>query len=133
MEIKYSTYYSEKSLWEKLKRFAKKAGEKATYAVLLLFYLLKDKKISIKSRIAVAAALGYFILPADVIFDLTPLIGFSDDLTILIATLYKVSKNVTPEIQIKARKKLFEWYNKTDEKALFEIDSQIEKNQSDKI
>lgn len=132
MENKFLKYYSEKSLIQKLKRFAKKAGEKVVYAVMLLYYLMHDKKVGIKTKITIAAALGYFIFPADAILDLTPVIGFSDDLTILFATLYRVSKNVSPEIKLKARQKLSEWFSDPDINALLEIDSHLA-NQESKI
>ncbi len=48
MENQYSKFFSEKSLWEKIKQFSKSAGVTVIYAALLLFYIMKDKSISIK-------------------------------------------------------------------------------------
>ena len=39
---KYSSHYNENELWEKLRKFGRKAGIKVTYAALLLYYVLKN-------------------------------------------------------------------------------------------
>ncbi len=69
MKSEYSKYYSEKSLWEKVRKFSKTAGVKVIYAVLLLYYAMLDKSVSTKTKLLIAASLGYFIFPADAIFD----------------------------------------------------------------
>jgi uncharacterized membrane protein YkvA (DUF1232 family) len=122
----FEQYYSEESLWEKLKIYAREAGAKVVYAVLLLFYLMKDKNVGIRAKVGIAAALGYFILPADAIFDLTPLIGYSDDLGVLLFTLSQLSKSITPAIRDKAREKLKEWFGVVDPGELAEIDGKSE-------
>lgn len=121
----YSKYYSEKSLWEKLRAFSKKAGTKVVYAVLLLYYVMIDKKVGLKTKALIVAALGYFILPIDAIPDLTPILGFSDDLGVLLFALSQVSGNITPEIKTKARIKLSEWFGTVDEKELTELDEKF--------
>jgi uncharacterized membrane protein YkvA (DUF1232 family) len=125
MENEYSKYYSEKSLWEKIKKFSKSAGSKVVYGVLLLFYVMKDKSVGVKTKLTIAAALGYFILPTDGIFDLTPFIGYSDDLGVLIFALSHISANITPEVKEKARQKLNEWFGEIDEQELQELEKKI--------
>jgi uncharacterized membrane protein YkvA (DUF1232 family) len=122
MNSKYSKYFSEKSLWEKIKKYSKDAGVKVIYAVLLLFYAMKDKSVGVKTKLGIAAALGYFILPTDAIFDLTPLIGFSDDLGVLLFALSQISSNITPEIKQKAKEKLRDWFGEIDQAELTEIE-----------
>lgn len=127
MEDKYSQFFSEDSLWDKLKKFGKEAGAKVVYVVLLLYYTLKDKSVGVKTKLSIAAALGYFIFPADAIFDLTPLIGYSDDLGVLLFVLAAVGKNITPEIKQKAREKLNEWFgDDIPDEDLKEIDKKTE-------
>ncbi|VAW15936.1 hypothetical protein MNBD_BACTEROID01-986 [hydrothermal vent metagenome] len=110
MGYNYSKYYSEESLWEKIRRYSKKAGAKVVYVVLLLYYIMVSKDVSLKTKALIAAALGYFIFPMDAIPDLSPLIGFSDDLGVLLFALSQVSGNITPEIKSQARKKMNEWF-----------------------
>jgi len=125
MDNQYAKYYSEESLWEKIKKFSKAAGAKVIYAVLLLYYAMIDKGVNVKSKIFIAAALGYFILPTDAIFDLTPIIGYSDDLGVLLFALKQISSSITLETKENARKKIAEWFSEIDEKELIELEEKI--------
>lgn len=126
MHEDYAKHYSEDSLWKKLQQVAKIAGAKVVYVVLLLYYTMKDSGMGLKTKISIAAALGYFIFPADAIFDLTPIIGYSDDLGVLLFVLSQVARNITPEIKEKAKQKLNDWFGTVDPKDLSEIDSKTE-------
>lgn len=121
----FSKYYSEKSLWEKIKKFSKAAGTKVIYAVLLLYYAMKDDSVSLKTKLFIAASLGYFILPTDAIFDLTPIIGYSDDLGVLLFALKQISSAITPAVKENARKKIEDWFTNIDEKEMAELDEKL--------
>ncbi len=121
----YSKYYSENNLWEKIKKVSKQAGTKVVYAVLLLYYTLQDQNVNTKTKVLIVAALGYFILPTDAIFDLTLLIGYSDDLGVLLFTLARISSEITPEIKEKAHTKLEDWFGTVEEEELEEIEKNI--------
>ena len=121
----FSKYYSEKSLWEKIKKFSKAAGTKVIFAVLLLYYAMKDNSVSLKTKLFIAASLGYFILPTDAIFDLTPIIGYSDDLGVLLFALKQISSAITPAVKENARKKIEEWFTDIDEKEMTELEEKI--------
>jgi uncharacterized membrane protein YkvA (DUF1232 family) len=121
----FSKYYSEKSLWEKIKKFSKAAGTKVIYAVLLLYYAMKDNSVSLKTKLFIAASLGYFILPTDAIFDLTPIIGYSDDLGVLLFALKQISSAITPAVKENARRKIEEWFTDIDEKEMTELEEKI--------
>jgi uncharacterized membrane protein YkvA (DUF1232 family) len=121
----FIAYFSEKSLWEKIRNYSRSAGVQVVYNVLLLYYVMKDKSTKVKTKLSIAAALGYFILPTDALFDFTPLIGYSDDLGVLLFALAQVSSNITPEIKEKARQKLSDWFGKIEEKELRELEDKI--------
>ena len=125
MKGEYSKYYSEKSLWKKIKKFSKEAGTKVIYAVLLLYYALNDNKVSIKAKVLIVASLGYFILPTDAIFDLTPIIGYSDDLGVLLFALNQISSVITPMVKENARNKMAEWFSIINEKEIIELEEKI--------
>ena len=125
MNNNYSKHYTENGLWEKIKSVSKMAGSKVVYAVLLLFYAMNDKSVSIKTKLIIVAALGYFILPTDGIFDLTPLIGYSDDLGVLLFALSQISSSITSEVKEKARKKLSEWFGEVNEDDLQELEDKL--------
>lgn len=121
----YKDYYNEQSFKQKLQKFAKTAGVQVAYSALLLFYMMKEPLVPLKAKVTIAAALGYFILPTDAIPDLLPLIGFGDDLGVLIFALSQISGNITPDIQEKAKSQLRSWFNEIDENKLDEIHSKI--------
>lgn len=125
MENRYSKFYSEKSLWGKITTFSKKAGLKVIYAVLLLYYVMADKNVDLKTKAIVIGALGYFIFPLDAISDLIPLTGFTDDLGVLLYALSQISDSITPEIREKAQVKLKDWFQKVDKKELKELEGKI--------
>ncbi len=125
MSENYQQHYSDESFRSKLKGYAKTAGLQVVYAALLLYYLMKNPKTSIKAKITIAAALGYFILPTDAIPDLAPIIGFSDDLGVLIFALSQLSGHITPEIKANARKQLLSWFNQADESEMDKLHDKI--------
>lgn len=114
---KYADYYNPNALFEKIKKVARKAGVKIVYVVLLLYYSTLDKELPVKDRLMVIAALGYFILPVDVIPDALPG-GFTDDMAALVYVLKQVSNNLTPATKQKARARLEEWFGDVDESDL---------------
>ena len=115
---KYSSHYNENDLWEKLQKFARKAGIKVTYAALLLYYVLKNPATSTKDRAKIIGALGYFILPIDLIPDFIPVAGYTDDLAALVWGVYCVIKSITPEVKAQAAAKLHEWFGDFDDHLL---------------
>ena len=92
------------------------------YTVLILFYAMESKNVNLRTKVSIAAALGYFILPTDAIFDLTPLIGYSDDLGILLFVLSQLASSITPEIKQKARLKVNEWFGEVDPSEISEVE-----------
>ena len=111
---KYRKYFTDDQFWGKLKKLARKAGIKIVYAALLLYYVLRNPATPRSDRTKILGALGYLILPADLIPDLLPVVGYTDDLAAIMWALYSVAKNVTPEVKIQAREKLGEWFNDYD-------------------
>ena len=99
---KYQENYSESSFWDKIKKFARKAGIKLIYLALLLFYTLQSGNLSLKDKAIIYGALGYFILPIDLIPDWIPVIGLSDDFGTLMYAYKRIKENITDEIREKA-------------------------------
>ena len=111
----YQDEYTESKLLAKLQRVAKKAGAKVVYAALLGYYVVADKNVPFDAKAKIIGALGYFILPLDLIPDAIPMAGYTDDLTALFWALKSVYENVTPEIEAKAKSKLLDWFDQVDE------------------
>ena len=103
--VKYSSYYTEEKFKDKLLRVARKAGVKVIYAVFILYYALQDKSFPAKEKAIILGALGYFILPIDILPDVVPFIGYTDDLIALLFAIRQVYAHITPEIKTKAKEK----------------------------
>lgn len=112
---KYQKHYSEEGLGSKIAKVAKKAGIKVIYLALLLYYVLKNPSVTKADKGKIWGALGYFILPIDLIPDFLPIAGYTDDLAALVWAFYSVAKNVTPEIKAQAEGKLHDWFGDYDE------------------
>ena len=121
---KYQVNYSENKLLNKLTSVAKWAGAKVVYAVLLLYYILRSPNISAADKSKIYGALGYFILPTDLVLDLIPMMGYTDDMAALLWALHTVMNNLTPEIKQQAKEKLSELMGKIDEKQIEDITEQ---------
>lgn len=121
---KYEGYFSDQKFWGKIGKVAKKAGQKLVYVALILFYELKDPNISLKDKGVIIGALGYFILPLDLIPDAIPVAGFSDDLAALIAAYHFISSNVTPQIKLQAQQKVEQWFGTEVKPEDLDIDEQ---------
>lgn len=106
----HGKHYSDDKLWKKIGRFAKKAGSSAVYVVLILYYTLQKPEIPVKVKATIVGALGYFILPIDLIPDVAFGAGFIDDLGVLTAALIQVAAYVDDEVKAKAKEKLQSWF-----------------------
>lgn len=102
--------YSDDKFWDKLKKFAKKAGSSVVYAVLLLYYTLQKPEVPAKAKAIIIGALGYFILPFDLIPDVAVGVGYTDDLGALGVALFQVAIYIDDEIKEKAKEKLKDWF-----------------------
>lgn len=110
----YQKHYNESAFWDKIANVAKKAGGKVIYCALLLYYVLMSPSVPSSEKLIIIGALGYFILPVDLIPDFIPVAGYTDDLAALIACYNKVKANITPEIEQQAKSKYNEWFGNSD-------------------
>lgn len=113
----YKAHYSEGKFGNKLVKVARRAGAKLVYGVLLLFYVLRNPKVTNADKAKIYGALGYFILPVDLLPDFVPFAGFADDLSAVVWALHTVWKNITPEIREQAAAKTREWFGDFDREA----------------
>lgn len=114
---KYAKEYNEEKFWGKIKNVAKKAGIKVIYYALLLFYALKSNNVTMAEKALIIAALGYFILPLDLIPDFIPIVGYGDDAAVLYGLIQKLDC-IDDAVKAQAKSKLKEWFGKYDESKL---------------
>ena len=118
---KYEKDFSVDSLMTKIKDTAKKAGLKAIYMALLLYYALESPTISTMDKAIIYGALGYFICPIDIIPDILPFVGLTDDIAVLAWAFSRVRNNVTDMTREKAKTKLKIWFGNFDESEIDDL------------
>ncbi len=121
----YQPEYSEPAFFQKVQRYFRKMGLKTVYAALLLYhaYLRKDTPAFAKNIIL--GVLGYLISPFDGLPDLTPIVGYTDDLGVLAFGLVTIACYINDEVRIAARKHLKRWFGEIDLEELAEVDAKI--------
>ena len=95
-------WYSGERLWHALKKVAAAAGRKTLLTALVLFYCLKDKDTPTWAKGVIVGALGYLILPADLIPDILPGAGYGDDWGAIVAALGTVAAYIKDEHKARA-------------------------------
>ena len=81
----------------------------------MLFYALP--KVKLIDKAIIIGALGYLISPFDIFPDLFPLLGFIDDIAVLMLVFYRISTNIDDEVKRKAKdkfKSIFDNYNEQE-------------------
>ena len=93
-EVKSKIDYVEGNIWTKLE----KVGKKISFArdILALVRYMRDPLVSWHRKAIVVAGLIYFISPIDAIPDITPLIGYLDDLGVITALLKFLGHELIP-------------------------------------
>ncbi len=100
----YGDNYSDSGFWNKVK----KLGKKVLKPALQLYYVMKESSTPLDTKGLIIGALGYLILPVDLIPDFIPAAGYTDDLAALLAVVKMCKEHITPEIERKVRKDLGE-------------------------
>ena len=106
----YEEAFSDTGFWEKLKKYALLAGREVVEKALLLYYAAQEGKAPAWAKATIAAALGYFIVPLDAIADLTPAVGFADDLGVLALAVAAVATYINDDVRKKTADKMRQWF-----------------------
>ena len=93
-----------RSFWSKAKRVA--AQLPFAEDLLTAYYCAFDRDTPREVQAALIGALAYFVLPIDLIPDVLPVIGYTDDAAVLAAAIRLVVKHIRPEHREAARRAL---------------------------
>jgi len=94
----------QRSFWKKLRGLA--ARLPFAEDLLTAHYCAFDRQTPLHVKAALFGALAYFVLPSDVIPDVLPVIGYTDDAAVLAAAIKLVSSHITPDHREAARRML---------------------------
>jgi uncharacterized membrane protein YkvA (DUF1232 family) len=93
--------YVRRGFWAKARRVA--AGLPFAEDLLAAYFCAFDRETPRHVQAALIGALAYFVLPFDIIPDMMPLLGFTDDAAVLATALKMVSTHIRPEHRAAAR------------------------------
>ena len=92
----------DQSFWDKMTDAMGSAGKEVLETALRLYYALVDDDTPNWARAVIIGALIYFVSPVDAIPDVIPVVGFSDDLAVMVAAVATVAAHIKPEHREKA-------------------------------
>jgi uncharacterized membrane protein YkvA (DUF1232 family) len=87
--------YVRRSFWSKLRRFA--AALPFAEDLLAAYYCAFDRETPRHVQAALVGALAYFVLPFDIIPDMLPVLGYTDDAAVLATAIKLVSAHIRPK------------------------------------
>jgi len=96
---------SEHRIVKKIRSALHLVSEEAITHALMLYYTLRAPDTPLWCRTVILGSLGYFISIIDGIPDLTPFLGYTDDITVMAAAVAALATHITPEIKLKAENK----------------------------
>jgi uncharacterized membrane protein YkvA (DUF1232 family) len=91
-------------------RLLRRAGRTIAAPALEALEMVMDQATPPQARLTMLAALTYLLIPTDLIPDFLPIAGFSDDLVALTAVIGLCGKHITPEIRLRAQRRLDRWF-----------------------
>lgn len=113
------------SVIKKIGRFFSVMGQQVVYAVLLMVHAFRRKDAPGWAKRIIIGALGYVLTPIDAIPDLTPLIGYTDDLGVLSFGLVAIASYINLDVRIEARRGVKSLFGEIDLESLNEVDGKL--------
>ncbi|MBP9197933.1 MAG: DUF1232 domain-containing protein [Saprospiraceae bacterium] len=108
-----------------IQRRVKALGIRLIYSVLLMVYAYQSDRTPVWARRIIMGALAYLLSPLDSIPDLTPFIGFTDDLGIISFGLVSIACYIDKDVREKAKTKLLSLIKDVDEKEILAVDAKL--------
>jgi uncharacterized membrane protein YkvA (DUF1232 family) len=93
-----------RGFWRKLRGLA--ARLPFAEDLIAAHYCAFDRQTPLRVKAILVGALAYFVLPSDIIPDVLPVIGYTDDAAVLAAAIKLVASNITPDHREAARRML---------------------------
>ena len=118
----YRNIFSENKFVDLVKTRASKVGTKALYTGLLLFHSYRRNETPIWAKNIIIGTLGYLITPIDLIPDLTPVLGYTDDLGVLSFGLVTIASYINKEVKEKATLNMDSWFPKWNREVIESVD-----------
>ena len=102
----YSGKFSESGLWSKVSGNAKKIGQELIYDGFKLYYVAQNPNCPMKIKAGIFGALGYLITPFDLVLDVVPIVGYTDDAAAIAAAVALAHVYIDDEVKFQAKNKM---------------------------
>ena len=119
---KHSEHYSEEGFWQKITSYAVAIGRGLVEQALTLFYVLTDEDTPLWAKTTIVGALGYLISPLDLIPDMIPVFGYTDDAGVMALAISLVAVHIKEEHTKKAKAYCDMLFGPADGKAVIKKD-----------
>jgi uncharacterized membrane protein YkvA (DUF1232 family) len=103
----------------------RRAGQQVIYSSLLLYHAFFQEGTPFWARNIIFGALAYLLAPIDSVPDLTPILGYTDDIGVLSFALVNIAAYVNDEVRLKARKNLHQLFGTIDLETLEAVDRKL--------
>lgn len=90
-----------------------------------MYYAYQSKETPPWARRIITGAFAYLLLPIDGVPDLTPFIGFTDDLGVISFGLVSIACYINGEVREKAKLKLSSFFKNIDEETIRSVDETL--------
>ena len=114
-----------KSILQYIKTKANRLGQGLVYRVLLMYYAWQRPDTPTWAKRVIIGAVAYLLAPVDGIPDFTPFIGFTDDISILSASLMAITYYVNDEVKLQAKKAMGKYFKTVDVKSIEDVDEKL--------
>jgi uncharacterized membrane protein YkvA (DUF1232 family) len=101
-----------RAFWPKLRKVA--SSLPFAEDLLAAYYCAFDRDTPRHVQMTLIGAIGYFVLPVDAMPDVLPLLGFTDDATVLAGAVRLVVAHITPAHRDAARSTIARGLNAPD-------------------
>lgn len=105
-----------------LRRMVHHISAPLLYAALLMYYAYRRSDTPAWAKRIVMGAFVYLFSPIDAIPDLSPFIGYTDDLGVLMYGLVMIAAYIDQDVRASARRTLYTWIGHTSESSLRKMD-----------
>lgn len=115
---KYAASYSQDGLFDKISKYAKNIGLNLINEALKLWYVTDNPNLPSKTKATIIGALGYLISPLDLVPDVLPVVGYTDDAGAVALAIAMAQAFIDQKVKDKAKAKIDEIFGAGSSKDL---------------
>ena len=113
------------SILQYIKSKATSLSQGLAYSVLLMYYAWQRPDTPAWAKRIIIGSVAYLVAPIDSIPDLTPFIGFTDDLSVLGVSLMAIAYYVNDEVKTQAKQAMGKYFKTIDVRSISDIDDKL--------